>query len=96
MTMKIENKLIMQTSSEDERITIQQIVPNSTRLKIISSRRYKSTYGAGAEEEDPLALPVLSGVAMSSMKRLLMSGKKSSFGKKSSAAVVSSEKPVVT
>ena len=93
--MKIETKLVMQTSSEDESTTIKQIVPNSSRLKIISSKRYKSTYDAGAEEEDPLALPVLSGAAMSSMKRLLMSGKKSSFGKKSSATVVSSEKPVV-
>ena len=55
----------MQTSSEDKNITIKQIVPNSSRLKIISSKRYKSTYGAGAEEEDPLALPVLSGAAMS-------------------------------
>src|SRR6266540_3611131 len=95
MTMKIETKLVMQTSSEDESTTIKQIVPNSSRPKIISSKRYRSTYGAGVEEEDPLALPVLSGAAMSLMKRLLMLGKKSSFGKKSSAAVVSSEKPVV-
>ena len=95
MTMKIEIKLVMQRYSEDESITIKQIVPNSSRLKIISSKRYKSTYCAGAEEEDPLALPVLSGAVMSSMKRLLMSGKKSSFEKKSSAAVVSLEKPEV-
>ena len=93
MTMKIRTKLVKETSSEDEGTTFKQIAPKSSRLNIISSKRGKNTYDAGAEEEDPLGLPMLLGAAMSSMKRLLMSGKKSSFGKKSS--VVSPERPVV-
>ena len=69
MTMKIENKLVMQTNSEDENITIKQIVPNSSRLKIISSKRYKSTYGTGAEEEVPRRCGVV-GEASSRVRTL--------------------------
>ena len=49
MTIKIETKLVMQTSSKDES-SISKQFSNSSKPNIISSRRGKNTYGAEKEE----------------------------------------------
>ena len=75
MTIDKQNKLIMQTSREDEN-SIFILISSSRNCNIISSKWRNRTYGAGAEEDDPIELLTLfSGAAMSLMKRLSMLGK---------------------